>query len=133
MQLPKTLLNGRFVNLPLETIYFGPDSLDKLPGLLDEHGVKRAVVVTGRSISNNPFLMDRLHSVLGSRLASVVGEARQHVPRSSVLRVAEAARSNGADGLISFGGGSPNDTAKAVAWALAEDIKRPGDFDRFAI
>jgi alcohol dehydrogenase class IV len=133
VQLPKTLLNGRFVNLPLDTIYFGPDSLDKLPGLLDEHGVKRAVVVTGRSISNNPFLMDRLHSVLGSRLASVVGEARQHVPRSSVLRVAEAARSNGADGLISFGGGSPNDTAKAVAWALAEDIKRPGDFDRFAI
>jgi maleylacetate reductase len=133
VQLPKALLNGRFVNLPLDTIYFGPDSIEKLAGVLDEHGVNRAVVVTGRTISNNPVLMDRLHSVLGSRLAGVVGEARQHVPRSSVLRIAEVARSKGADALISFGGGSPNDTAKAVAWALAEDIESPGDFDRFAI
>jgi maleylacetate reductase len=133
LQLPKTLLNGHFVNLPLDTIYFGPDCIEKLPGLLDDHGVKRAMVVTGRTISNNPVLMNRLHSVLGSRLAGVVGEAQQHVPRSSVLRIAELARSKGADALISFGGGSPNDTVKAVAWALAEDIKTPGEFDRFAI
>jgi maleylacetate reductase len=133
VQLPKTLLSGRFVNLPLDTIYFGPDSLDTLPGLLDEHSVKRAVVVTGRSISNNPYLMDRLHSLLGPRLAGIVGDAQQHVPRSAVLRAAEFARSKRADALISFGGGSPNDTAKAVAWALAEDIETPGGFDRFAI
>lgn len=133
VQLPKTTPDGAFNNLHFDTVHFGPGSIEKLAAELDKYGVERAVIVTGRSISNNDQLMDRIHSVLGSRVAGVVGEAAQHVPREAVLRVADYARSKSADGLISFGGGSPNDTMKMVAWALAEGIDSVDDFDQHMI
>jgi alcohol dehydrogenase class IV len=50
-----------------------------------------------------------------------------------VLDTARRAQEIGADALISFGGGSPNDTAKTVAMALAEEIRTLADFDRLTV
>lgn len=133
IQLPKTTPNGIFNNLHFDTVRFGPGSVAHLAEELDKYGVKRAVIITGKSISGNDRIMGRIKSVLGDRLAGVVGEAAQHVPRSAVLKVAEFARSKNADGLISLGGGSPNDTMKITSWALADDIETLDDFDRCRI
>lgn len=126
-------LNGSFSSLPLENVHFGPGSLGKLAAELDTRGVSRAVVVTGRSIAGNAALMARLHAALGSRIAGIVSDTKAHLPRSSIIDIVERVRALNADGLISFGGGSANDTMKATAWALAEDIRTVEGFDAFSI
>ncbi|HEX7784519.1 MAG TPA: iron-containing alcohol dehydrogenase [Sphingobium sp.] len=132
MEIPKSMLDGAFTNLPLDDVYFGPGSISKLADALDARNVKRAVVVTGHSIASNAELIGKLEAALGPRLAGIYSETHAHVPRSSVLAVAEFARSKGADGLVSFGGGSPNDTMKAIGWALAEDVQDEDEFDKFS-
>lgn len=132
MEIPKTRLDGSFSNLPLDNVHFGPGSIGRLAGELDARNVKRAVVVTGNSIAGNGDLIGKLEAALGSRLAGIYPATHAHVPRSSVLAVADFARGKGADGLISFGGGSPNDTMKAIGWALAEDVQDEDEFDKFS-
>jgi maleylacetate reductase len=69
----------------------------------------------------------------GGRIAGVFHETVQHVHRSSVIRALEAARAIDADGIVSFGGGTPNDTGKAVVLGLAENVQSSADFDRYRV
>jgi alcohol dehydrogenase len=59
--------------------------------------------------------------VLGSRYAGVFAGALQHVPAGTVQALRLAMRDAGADCLVSVGGGSPIDTAKAAAHAILAD------------
>lgn len=93
-----------------------------MPQLLDQLPVRRALLVTGRSIAERSGLVERLRELLGERLAGVYGAMSQHTPASQVMEAAELARQVGADGLISLGGGSPIDGAKAVAFALSRGL-----------
>lgn len=133
LPLPSTATRGVYRNLPIEEVHFGPGCIGALGSVLDAHGARRALVVTGRSIAGNATLMGSVRAALGDRLVAVFGEADAHVPRRTALAAAEAARAAGADALVSVGGGSPNDTAKAAALALAEDIREPDGFDRSTV
>ena len=101
----------------LERVISGPGKADSLGKELEHRGLTRAVVVTGKTLGNSA-LLDRITGALGSRCAAVFKRARQHVPRSTTVELqAEIERVN-ADGLVSFGGGSPIDTAKVAAHGL---------------
>lgn len=133
IELPKANLNGSFTYLPIEDTHFGEGSIEKLATALDAQGVSRAVVITGNTLARTSDAMDAVLGALGPRCAGVFSETVQHVPREGVLAAADFARSKGADGIVSFGGGSPNDTAKAVLLALAEGFETVDDFDRLRI
>ncbi|MGE0067945.1 MAG: iron-containing alcohol dehydrogenase, partial [Solirubrobacterales bacterium] len=75
-----------------------------------------------RTLANETDLVGRLQDSLGARFGGVFSETHQHVPRSTVVAAAAAAREAGADILVSFGGGSPVDTTKLVSLCLAADI-----------
>lgn len=125
-------IKSTFQLLPMEKVLSGAGCVASLAGLLAGHNVSRALLVTGRTLGASPYL-DRIREAAGGRIAGVFAETVQHVHRPAVLAAAEAARAIGADAVISFGGGSPNDTAKGVLLALAEDIRSEADFDRHMI
>src|SRR4051812_13434379 len=78
--------------------------LPELPGLLEELGVERPLLVSSGRWSDFELpcaLAGRFHGV------------QPHVPRDSVRAAAAAAA--GADSLLALGGGSAVDTAKAVS------------------
>ena len=100
----------------------GPGTVDRLASELDRYGCRSALVVTGATVAASP-LARRVESALGSRCAGVFTGARQHVPASSVRALLAAARAAGIDCLVSLGGGSPIDTAKAVVHAFLVDTK----------
>lgn len=129
LTLPKEELRGHFTMLPMDEVHFGCGSLAQLSAELEKHGVRRAVVVTGHSLARQGALLDKVVAATGGRCAGVFHETVQHVPRRSVIAAAAFAREKGADALISFGGGTPNDTAKAVAICLAEGIDEPAGLD----
>ncbi len=122
-------LAGVFKFLPIDEVHYGVGSVRGLGATLAAHGVERALLITGRTLATKTPLVEKVREAAQGRIAEVFCDTIQHVHRASVLRAAEAARDLGADGIVSFGGGTPNDTGKAVVLALAENIRTRDAFD----
>jgi alcohol dehydrogenase len=111
---------GEFNYTRLEKVIFGPGTIKSIARELDRRGLKRATIVTGKTLGGSK-LLGQVTAALGERCASVYKGAAQHVPAPTVRAlVAEMKRVN-ADCLISFGGGSPIDTAKVAAESILTD------------
>ena len=126
-------LIGAFTFLPIEDVHYGAGVLDNLAECLAQHGISRGLMITGTTLATKTDLVERVIAASDGRIKDVFYETIQHVHRASVVRAIEKAREIGADGIISFGGGSPNDTGKAVVLGLAENVSRTDDFDRYRI
>jgi alcohol dehydrogenase class IV len=115
--------SGSFSYANPRTIHWGPGTLpQRLEQELRERRAERVFVITTRSVEGNPALGGRLKTLLGSRVAGEFASIAQHVPASAVAAATGAAAEAKPDVLISFGGGSPIDAAKAVAFALATGL-----------
>jgi maleylacetate reductase len=125
----KKSLRGVFTFLPIADVHYGSGCITGLDAALAAQGIRRALLVTGNTLATRTDLVERVCHAAGGRIAGVFHDTIQHVHRQSVLRAAEHARALQADGLVSFGGGTPNDTAKAVLLALAQDIRSADGFD----
>lgn len=119
--------------LPIEEVHHGPGCIAGLGAALASRGIERALLVTGNTLATKTGLVEQVRDAAEGRIGGVFHQTVQHVHRGSVLRAAEDARRIGADGIVTFGGGSPNDTGKAVVLALAEGLRGEGDFDRYRI
>ncbi len=125
--------SGTFVYANPRTIHWGPGSLARcLAQELDERRVQRVFVITTRSVASNPALGGTLAQLLGGRSVGQYSAISQHAPAASVAAATQAAADAKPDLLISFGGGSPIDAAKAVAFAVATglDLTDPRAADR---
>ena len=125
--------HGVFTLLPIESVHYGPGCLNGLAEALASRGISRALLITGNTLATKTDLVERVTAAAGGRIAGVFHETVQHVHRQSVLRAAAQARALDADGIVSFGGGTPNDTGKAVLMALAENLHEPADFDAMRV
>jgi alcohol dehydrogenase class IV len=127
MQAPE----GEFRLTKLENVLYGPGKITAIGRELDRRGLKRALVITGKTLGASP-LMDRVKRALDFRLAGVFSGIRQHVPSMTMLAAVEEAKRVNADCLIAFGGGSPIDAAKLVQMAIltGSATSAPIDFSR---
>lgn len=116
---------GEFNFTRLERVIFGPGKVDSLGRELERRGLSKAVVVTGKSLGRSK-LLDKVSGALGSRCAAVFKGSQQHVPLGTVRELVGEIRRVNADCLISFGGGSPIDTAKVAAEAILTG-RNPGE------
>ncbi len=117
----------RYANPP--TIHWGAGSVERsLEAELDRLGARRLFVVTTRSVDAHPDLGASLRKRLGDRVVGWYPAIGQHAPIQAVVDAVERARAAQPDALLSFGGGSPVDATKAVAFSLATglDLAQPG-------
>jgi maleylacetate reductase len=108
-----------------QRIHFGAGMLDAVGAVCAGLGMTRVLVVTteGRRDSDGGRrLLDRLDA--GSVVASVYAGVRRHVPATAVEAAVAQAGAERVDGVVSFGGGSCADLAKAVCHA-AERARGP--------
>ncbi|HZO81455.1 MAG TPA: iron-containing alcohol dehydrogenase [Candidatus Binataceae bacterium] len=110
---------GEFNFTRLEKVVFGPGKVAGLGRELERRGLKRALIVTGKTLGRSP-LLDKVTSAAGARLAGVFKGAGQHVPSATVGALVEEYQRSGADCMVSFGGGSPIDTVKVAAKRILE-------------
>ncbi len=132
-EVSKEALKGAFTFLPIEDVYYGPGVIAGLADRLAASGIQAALLITGKTLANKTDLVEQVMAAAGGRVAHVFCDTVQHVHRGSVMNAIERARSAGVDGIISFGGGTPNDTGKAVILGLAENVQSEDDFDRHRV
>jgi alcohol dehydrogenase class IV len=125
-------MSQTFVHLPVDRVIFGAGALSDLPQAVERLGMKRAFIITGKTLATKTEWISRVQALLGDRCAGVFSETSQHVPKRTILEAATQAGDAQADGLVSVGGGSPIDTAKGVALCLAEGIRDEAGLNRYA-
>jgi len=108
-------------------IVFGTAAVKDVSKEMDALKVRRALVVTDTALKNSP-MVKTLQTALGERAAGLYAEAIPDSSAAVVAKGAEAFRSSGADGIISIGGGSSMDTAKATAILAKKGNRNLQDF-----
>jgi alcohol dehydrogenase class IV len=107
---------------PTTRIISGPGSVSRLTGELAEQKKERILLITDAGVMK-AGLVERVKDAIGSRLAAIFSE----VPQDSGLEVIDAAaelgRKHGVDAVMSVGGGSVIDTAKATVVAITGNIR----------
>ena len=106
-------------------IRFGEGSFDRLGELLDELGVKRAVLVCGRHFAPRALEL----TAQDGRFAAAFCSVEQNPQLSGVEETVRLCRRHGADAVIGVGGGSAMDTAKFAA-AVAPNEGTAEDYYR---
>jgi alcohol dehydrogenase len=109
---------------PGQRVISGLGSLDRLPDVLQSLGRSRAVIMTGNTLATKTDLVEQVKSALGELHAGTFAACKQHVPSETVDAALAFAKEAEADCLVSFGGGSPIDTAKIVAHRILEKSPR---------
>jgi alcohol dehydrogenase len=113
-------------------VRFGAGAVDDLGDELAQHGLERALVVTGTTVGSTDAVMAPVRAGLGDRLAGVFAETTPEKRLSTAVDGRDAVADVDADCLVALGGGSSLDVAKAVA-VLAGDDRDPADVgDAFA-
>lgn len=111
-------------------IYYGPGAMDELKNL---KGYKRAIIVTGGSSMQKFGFLDKAQAYLKEAgMETLLFEGVEPDPSiETVYKGAQAMRDFQPDVIVSIGGGSPIDAAKAM-WVFYEypdktfeDIKNP--------
>ncbi len=94
-------------------VLFGEDSTERLP---DELSRLRATKVMVICTPGRRGAAEAIGRALGSRLVGLFPQAAMHVPIETVQSARAEARRLGADAIVTLGGGSAIDLAKAVAF-----------------
>jgi aldehyde dehydrogenase (NAD+) len=108
-------------------IVFGEGSTLNVASEVEALGGTRALIVTDEGLMNTN-LPQRIRETLGDKCAGIFGEVQPDSGVHIVDRGVEMAQELGADILVSLGGGSSIDTAKAMTVVLKEGGKLADHF-----
>ena len=115
-------LTGLWKPTHLQRLHYGPSSvkihlLDCLPS-----SKSKAFITTGSSLATKTPLIKQVEELLGSsHHAGTFSNIKQHAPVAQLDEVTDAVEKDSTiDTLISIGGGSPIDSAKAVSYRVHE-------------
>ena len=111
-----------------QTVAFGIPMADALAEALRRLPASKIVLVTIDELSGPGHLAEKVAAVLGSRLHSTITCNRPHSPRADVARAAQSLQ--GADGVVTLGGGSVCDTVKGARLCVANGITSIEGMDR---
>ncbi|KAK5015359.1 hypothetical protein LTR39_002658, partial [Cryomyces antarcticus] len=114
-------LSGLWQPIHLQRLYYGPNSVQK--HLLESlpSSSSKAFIITGSSLASRTPLIKQLEELLGEHHAGTFSNIKQHAPVAQLDEATEAVvKDSNIDTIISVGGGSPIDSAKAISYRLNE-------------
>lgn len=122
------IINDFQFTIPAKVVYKS-GAINELPALLKDAGIKKVLVVTDPGIAKAGFL-DVVGQVLtdGSIEFNIFKDVEPNPSVDTVNKGAEIFDEFKFQGIIALGGGSPMDTAKAIAVKITNDGNIP-DFE----
>ncbi len=121
---------GRVVFGAMDEVVFGRPASEAIVEQLNRLGAKRAFLMVSGTLNRQTDVIENIRRAMGQRCAGTFDAMPPHTPRTAVIAASEQARAAEADLIVTIGGGSITDGAKAVQLCLANDIRSPDDIDR---
>lgn len=114
--------NGRVVFSQMNEVVFGRSAAQAVAEQAERLGAARVLVMASATMARNTQHVAHIRDALGPRFAAHYQGMPAHSPRGAVLDATRMARTANADLIVTVGGGSLTDAAKAVRLCLANGI-----------
>jgi maleylacetate reductase len=115
--------SGRVVFSRMDEVVFGAPAAEAVADLVRRAGAERVFLMCSGTLNRETREIERVRAALGTRCAAVFDRMPAHTPRRAVVEATEMARAAGADLIVTVGGGSVTDAAKAVGLCLANGVR----------
>ncbi|EON66042.1 hypothetical protein W97_05285 [Coniosporium apollinis CBS 100218] len=117
-------LSGLWKPTHLQALYYGPGAVEKHLRETLPSSSSKAFIITGASLANKTSLVRQVENLLGSdHHAGTFPNIGQHAPVAQLDEATEIVKKDDSiDTLISIGGGSPIDSAKAISYRVNERL-----------
>jgi maleylacetate reductase len=126
----KHVHQGRVVFGAMDEVVFGRPAAQAVVEQMDRLHASRAFLMVSGTLNRETDEIEKIRNSLGARCAATFDAMPPHTPREAVIAAAEQARAANADLIVTVGGGSITDGAKAVQICLANDVRTVDDIDR---
>jgi maleylacetate reductase len=117
----------------IEEVVFGHPAAGAILAQMDRIGANRAFLMVSGTLNRQTDEIGKIAHTLGNRCAGIFDAMPAHTPREAVIAAANAAREVRADLIVTVGGGSITDGAKAVQLCLANGIDSVDGIDRIRV
>jgi maleylacetate reductase len=123
------LQSGRVAFGAMETVVFGKPAAETVAEEARRRDAERVFLMVSGTLNRTTDEIAKVHRALGNRFAGLFDHMPPHTPRHAVIEAAELAREAGADLIVTVGGGSTTDGAKAVQLCLANNVRNAEAID----
>ncbi|WP_431016262.1 iron-containing alcohol dehydrogenase [Bradyrhizobium pachyrhizi] len=113
---------GRVIFGAMDEVVFGRPAREAIVEQLDRIGAERAFLMVSGTLNRETDEIEKVRAALGRRCVGTFDKMPAHTPRAAVIAAAEQARGAKADLIVTIGGGSITDGAKAVQLCLANNV-----------
>ncbi|KAF1975712.1 alcohol dehydrogenase [Bimuria novae-zelandiae CBS 107.79] len=117
-------LKGVYRASPVKLLIYGRGTSKQLSDVVSELGGSKAFIITGRSLYEKTPVIKDIEQSLGSVHGGTFSKIGQHAPIGDIREATALMAKSGCDVLISVGGGSPIDSAKAIAYNIHEETSK---------
>ena len=114
---------GRVLFGAMDEVVFGRPAHEAIVEQMDRLGTSRAFLMVSGTLNRQTDEIEKIRRALGSRCVGTFDAMPPHTPRAAVIAASEQARAANADLIITIGGGSITDGAKAVQLCLANNVR----------
>nr|WP_294521985.1 iron-containing alcohol dehydrogenase [uncultured Rhodopila sp.] len=121
--------SGHVVFSRMDEVIFGQPAARAVADLARRAEARRVFLMVSGTLDRETSEIAQIRAALGNTCAAVFNRMPPHTPRKAVIEAAEMAREAKADLIVTVGGGSTTDAAKAVQWCLANDIRSADAMD----
>jgi maleylacetate reductase len=124
------LTSGRVVFTDMEEVHYGKPAAQSVAEVVKARGAERVFLMVSGTLNRETDEIEQVRRALGNKCVGTFDRMPAHSPRSAVIAAAAQAREAKADLIVTLGGGSITDGAKAVQLCLANDITTVEEVDR---
>jgi maleylacetate reductase len=124
------LTSGSVVFTKMEQVHYGKPAAQSVAELVKANGAERVFLMVSGTLNRETDEIEKLRRALGNKCVGTFDRMPAHSPRSAVIAAAQQAREANADLIVTLGGGSITDGAKAVQLCLANDVRTVEDVER---
>ncbi|SDT19742.1 iron-containing alcohol dehydrogenase [Bradyrhizobium canariense] len=124
---------GRVVFGAMDEVVFGTPAAAAIVEQMDRLRAERAFLMVSGTLNRETDEIEKIRNSLGSRCVATFDSMPPHTPREAVIAAAAQARAANADLIVTVGGGSITDGAKAVQICLANHINTVEGIDAIRV
>src|ERR1700746_2440373 len=122
---------GRIAFGNMEAVTFGRPAAEAVTEEARRCEAERVFLMVSGTLNRNTDEIAKIRRALGNRFAGAFDRMPAPTPRRAVIEAAAMAREALADLIVTIGGGSVTDGAKAVQLCLANGISTPEGLDDY--